>query len=256
VKALAWRWRDREWSWIALTAIALCLLFSIWPAVDLRLARWFVDADAGFVGQRLALVQISYHAVPWAGRVLTLLALLLAFWPALRIRRPWRRRLLALALCLLLGVGAAVNGGFKEHWGRARPSAVAELGGAQVFSPALRPVAQCQSNCSFVSGHAASGFALMSVGLLSAPHQRRRWLAIGAVAGLGIGLGRMAQGAHFASDVLFAGLFVWVCLAAVRELWLRAAWLRRRRRVRALSGPPGQLPTARTVQLPTARKGR
>jgi len=232
-QAVAWRWREREWSWIALLCAGLCLVFSVWPELDLHLSRQFLQPDGRFAGSDSALVLSIYRVVPWIGRGLALLALLLtvlprswqARWPGPR----WRRRLLALGLSTWLGVGLTVNGVLKEHWGRARPSEVAVLGGTATFSPALRPVEQCRSNCSFVSGHAATGFALMSIGLFGSPRQRRRWLLVGAVAGLAVGTGRIAQGGHFGSDVLFSGLCVWLCHALLREIWLRLA-LRRRRR--------------------------
>ena len=236
----AWRWREREWSWLALATCVLCGVFSLWPAWDLALSRQFQTADGSFIGQQWGPVWMLYLAVPWLGRALFLAALLGWRWsargptcrPTCRPCARWRRRCLALALSLLLGVGLTVNGVFKEHWGRARPSEVLAQGGADRFSPALRPVAQCRTNCSFVSGHAATGFALMSVGLLGSPRTRRRWWCVGAAAGLLVGLGRIAQGGHFGSDVLFAGLLVWACHATLREAWLRLA-VRRRRAARA-----------------------
>ena len=228
-----WRWREREWAWIAATSTLLCLSFSFWPELDLVLSRLFQTASGSFVGNAQPLVLAVYRAVPWVGRALALLALLVWLRPAWsRISARWRRRLLTLGLSLLVGVGLAVNGVLKEQWGRARPGDVVALGGHAPFTPALRPVEHCQRNCSFVSGHAATGFVLMSIGLLGAPATRRRWLAVGLLAGLVVGLGRIAQGGHFASDVLFAGLEIWTCHAALRELWLHAVLRRRRRRCR------------------------
>jgi hypothetical protein len=45
----------------------------------------------------------------------------------------------------------------------------------------------------------------------------------------------MLQGGHFLSDVLFAGWFMWVVTALVREAWLWVVrWRRGRRRVRGV----------------------
>ncbi|MGH7125190.1 MAG: phosphatase PAP2 family protein, partial [Stellaceae bacterium] len=72
------------------------------------------------------------------------------------------------------------------------------------------PATACERNCSFVSGHAAAGFGLVAFSFLTLDRRRRRVLRAGAVAaGSLIGLARMAQGAHFLSDVVFAGLVVW-----------------------------------------------
>jgi lipid A 4'-phosphatase len=228
-----WSWREREWSAVAWTGAVLCLVFSLWPELDLVLAAPFSDGKGGFIGNTQALVLATYHVVPWLGRGLAVAALVVTLWPTHGLRgRPgvrWRRRWQALGLCLLIGVGLTVNGGLKTQWGRARPAEVVGLGGTAQFSPALRPVAQCRDNCSFVSGHAATGFALMAFGLLGTARQRRRWLVVGLCAGLWVGLGRMAQGGHFASDVLFAGLVIWICNAALREAWLQQVCRRRRR---------------------------
>ena len=63
-------------------------------------------------------------------------------------------------------------------------------------------------NCSFVTGHGAAGFYLITFALLMAPGRRRRMAMTGAVVlGALIGLGRMMQGAHWLSDVVFAGVF-------------------------------------------------
>ena len=137
------------------------------------------------------------------------------------------------------GSGLLINAGVKEHWGRARPIQVSEFGGHKHFSLALVPADQCDHNCSFVSGHAASGFVLMAVGLMGSVATRRRWFWIGMAWGAVASLMRIAQGGHFLSDTLFAGVAIWGSGWIVRELWLRATaarWRRLRRRREAAAG--------------------
>jgi membrane-associated PAP2 superfamily phosphatase len=222
--AATWRANEVEWAAVAAALSLCCLLFSLWPQLDLMFSRLFLQADGEFVGNRLDAVLAVYHAVPWLGRAagLVALAVLFACWRRPdRVAARWRRRLQALGLTMLLAVGLVINGGLKEHWGRARPSAVLAAGAQAHFEPALRPSEQCLHNCSFVSGHAATGFALMSLGMFGAPATRRRWWWIGAVAGTVVGIGRIAQGGHFLSDIGFAGVVVWACHAAIRQGWLR-----------------------------------
>lgn len=235
-----WRLREREWAWFA-AALVLCSLgFAAAPGVDLWAAR-MLHGPGGFAGATHPAVLLLHQAVPWLGRGAFLVALALALagprlagWPGPR----WRRRLTALGLAMLLGVGLLVNGALKEGWGRPRPAAVQELGGAARFVPAFRPSDQCRTNCSFVSGHAATGFALGVLGIFGAPATRRRWLLAGLAAGLLIGLARMSQGGHFLSDVLFSGLAMWFTHLALRAGWLRrTAW--RRRRARSPCEPGG-----------------
>ena len=102
-----------------------------------------------------------------------------------------------------LGPGVVVNSVFKDNWQRARPYQVEAFGGTQQFTRAAVITDQCDNNCSFVSGHVACGFFLASLMLVD---RRRRvmWGVVGVVSGLAIGFSRMAAGAHWLSDVLWA----------------------------------------------------
>jgi lipid A 4'-phosphatase len=212
--------------------VAAATLFSVWPAIDLAVSGVFHAQGAGFSGQRSALVMALYRAIPpvaWTVALACAAALLAARWRPVPAR--WRHRTAMLLALLVVGDLGIVNLGFKELWGRARPAQIAEFGGPARFTPALQPTDQCRHNCSFVSGHASAGFALMAIGALGSARTRRRWLAIGTAAGLLAGLARVSQGGHFASDVVFAGLVMWATLWVLREAALR--WqVRRRRRAR------------------------
>jgi lipid A 4'-phosphatase len=115
-----------------------------------------------------------------------------------------RRKALYLLVAIALGPGLVTNVVFKDHWGRARPREVIEFGGKRQFTPALIISNQCPKNCSFYSGHAAIGFFWASLAFVL----RRRYLFIvGFILGWLFGLLRLFQGAHFLSDIVFAGLF-------------------------------------------------
>ncbi len=212
---------------------ALILLFGLWPGLDLWVSALFYSAGAGFkVGPVL---QAINDVIPWLGRallLLTLAVLLLARYPRAGISPRLRRSAGLLALSLVLGLGLLVHEALKNQWGRARPHAVAEFGGSASFSSPLQPARQCKRNCSFVSGHAATGFALTGVGLLGSTRRRRRWLLIGVTSGLLIGLLRMAMGDHFLSDILFGLAFMWSANLLIRWAWIGLAWRRRHRAAR------------------------
>jgi len=236
-----WRARHKA-GWIGLTlALALAWLFTAWPQLDLWVSGLFHDRDGSFIGDRFAVVRVLYHGIPWSGKLYALLGIVViavSLWRPHPFGGRWSRRLAALAWVSLLGSGLLVNAGLKETWGRARPVQVSQFGGKLHFSPALSPTDQCHHNCSFVSGHATSGFILMAIGLMGSAATRRRWLWIGVAWGVVVSLARIAEGGHFLSDTLFAGLAVWASGWLIREAWLRHValrWRRLRRRREALA---------------------
>jgi lipid A 4'-phosphatase len=231
------RARYRELLQLLGFALALALLFGLWPSLDLAVSGWFHAGDGQFPAKQWAWVKAVYD-YPKAGQwvvVAALLALLVGrFLPGRwRVTRPWRRRCLALLLAAALGVGWLVHDVVKDAFNRPRPHQTQELGGQYTFVPTLRPSTQCGDCVSFVSGHAAGGFVYMAWGLLGAPAPRRRWRRIGWLAGGVLGSVRILQGGHFLSDVLFAAVVMWSCCWLLRELWLRLANWRRSRKARA-----------------------
>ena len=108
---------------------------------------------------------------------------------------------------------------FKDNWQRARPYQVEQFGGSQQFTRAAVMTDQCDNNCSFVSGHVACGFFLASLMLA---HRRSRvvWAVTGVSAGLLIGFARMADVAHWLSDVLWACPITLLCSWVVWKLLL------------------------------------
>ncbi len=236
-----WRARHRA-GWIGLTlALLLAWIFTAWPQLDLWTSSQFHAADGGFIGDRYAFVRFLYHGIPWSGKIYALVGLIIiivSIWRPHPIGVRWSRRLAALALVSILGSGLLVNAGLKEYWGRARPVQVSQFGGTQHFTAALVPTDQCRHNCSFVSGHATSGYILMAVGLMGSVATRRRWLGVGLAWGAVVSLARIAEGGHFLSDTLFAGLAVWGSGWLIREAWIRHValrWRRGRRRREALA---------------------
>jgi membrane-associated PAP2 superfamily phosphatase len=112
---------------------------------------------------------------------------------------------------LIIGPGVIVNGVFKPFWGRPRPYSTIPFGGDQEFLPVFQNGCS-QDYASFPCGHASMGFYLMAPAFF---FYRRRprlavgFLCLGLVAGITIGMARIVEGSHFASDVLWAGGFVY-----------------------------------------------
>src|SRR5215813_10017358 len=185
-------------------AAAVGLIFGIRPDLDLKLAALFFDPERG------------------------------GFWRAydptyLRPRRPLLipgRAIVLMLVTLALAPGVVANLVLKEHWGRPRPIDVAEFGGDEHFRPWWDPRGDCPKNCSFVAGEPSGAF-WTTAGAAVVPPQWRALGYGGALAfGAAVGVLRMAAGAHFFSDVVFAGVLSFLVI------WLVHGWLYRWPRTR------------------------
>jgi lipid A 4'-phosphatase len=128
---------------------------------------------------------------------------------------------LFLTLSLFFGPGLLVNIILKDNSiGRARPSQITEFGGSSDFTRAFEYSGACDSNCSFVSGHASMGFFFIGLGWLM---QSKRWFYIGLAIGVVVALTRIVQGGHFLSDTVFALWAVyWVNLGLGKILKIKS----------------------------------
>lgn len=196
---------------VTVAGLVTAVVFLSRPEIDLAVASMFADGTAGF--------PLRHHRVPkFFNELINILALIAALgcitgWAlAARLRIPiaglWARQYAFLVASLITGPGLIANALFKENWGRARPRQVIEFGGSAEFSPPLLIADQCSSNCSFVSGDASMGFFFLAMAMLTPPKQRKIAVAATLAFGSFIGFMRIIQGAHFLSDVIFAGVFV------------------------------------------------
>lgn len=195
------------------------ILFLFLPQIDLLTSRLFYVSGQGFALADWPPVAILYRVVPWITWAVLALGAVAALWLFLAGRPIWRldrKAVIFLLATIALGPGFLANTILKDHWGRARPSQIEEFGGTRQFTPAPLLATECASNCSFVSGHAALGFSLVAFAFLLPHGGLRRRIAVTALAvGALVGLGRMAQGAHFLSDVVYAGLLVYGTTAVI-----------------------------------------
>jgi lipid A 4'-phosphatase len=194
----------RPYLWLIALSVLAALVPTLWTTLDLQGAALFAGPQAPIQAVGWWWVEWINAQIPTVFRYFLMAALVAWFASLLSARwQAWRLPLAFVVLAGVLGPGAVVNWGFKDHWQRARPYQVENFGGTQHFTRAAVITDQCQANCSFVSGHVACGVFLISLGLVQRRRQRL-WATLGVAAGLVIGFARMADVAHWFSDVLWA----------------------------------------------------
>lgn len=139
-----------------------------------------------------------------------------------KLEQP-RFAFLFLSLSMAIGAGLITHVIFKEFWHRPRPVQTALFGGPQVFSPFYVPKLCYPNFCkSFPSGHAAMGFYFINLILLGY-RLNARWLkqigvAMTILMSSLLCYSRIAQGAHFLSDVLMSLVVTWYAALVVERI--------------------------------------
>lgn len=230
-------WADNPWihrGVIALLITASFMLFHYLPQVDLAVTNWFYEPGRGFFLNNHFLVQLSYRIfadIHWFV-FFGLIWMLFASWYWRRNSETGiRRKLMFMLIVLVLGPGLIVSA-LKDTTGRPRPSEIIEFGGDRTFQSAFEVSQECERNCSFVSGHASIAFYFICIAWVA---RDRRWLWAGIILGMLVGTGRIVQGSHFLSDVVFSFWVVYGVIALCAH-WLLAHSVNKRDQVTETPG--------------------
>lgn len=216
---------------ISVPVIILCLAtIIIWLTnADIRVASLFYSPDAGWFLKDHPPWTFLYHygMVPAFSLAAIALLIFLGSFFISRIRQ-YRKMAILLILLLILGPGLIINTVLKDHWGRPRPNEIAIFNGENSYLP-IWEVGRNQQNRSFPSGHAAIGYFLIAPFF---PFRKvyklwaRFFLTLGIAYGSLMGLGRMAQGGHFLSDVIWScgliyitGIILYYCMRMDSNPW-------------------------------------
>jgi membrane-associated PAP2 superfamily phosphatase len=210
-------------------AVAAGLLLALYPELDLAISRGFYDpAMRDFPLRFERQLTFLRNAAMW---VITALVAPFGIALALKLLLPFRpmlisgRAVLFVLATLALGPGLFVNVTMKEHWPRSRPIDVPQFNGQERFVPWWDPRGVCPKNCSFPAGESSGAFWTLAPAALTPPH----WRALaytGAIAfGGAVGGLRIAFGGHFFSDVVFAGIFVFLIVWLAHGLIYRSGRL-------------------------------
>lgn len=193
--------------------IVLTIIFRV-TELDLAIQKLFFVQGKGWIYTDLNFCRVLYDHGVIPAIFLTTVSLF-GFIGSFRIRRmaPYRKVFVFFILLFILGPGLVINVIFKDHWGRPRPRTVDVFGGPQPFLYVWEK-GKAGAGHSFASGHASMGFFLFAPYFILRKISKKwslTFLGIGVSAGTLIGLVRMAQGGHFASDIIWAGGFVYLC---------------------------------------------
>lgn len=211
-------------------ALAVGLLFGIYPELDLKLAALFYDTTSkSFPLKHDTLAAIVRDGAMYIAWGLALPAIITPFIKLVRPDKPLiipGRAIIFLVVTLFLSAGVLTNLTFKSYWGRPRPVVVTQFNGAQDFVPWWDPRGACGRNCSFFSGEGATAFWTYAPAALAPPAWRPLAYTAATLFGVVTSVLRMAFGGHFFTDVAAAGLVTFLVV------WLAHGYIYRWRPTR------------------------
>lgn len=213
----------RSW-WIAPLLLMAGLLMLETTGIDRAVSDWFFDARTQTFPWRHAYLfdTMLHHWTKYLVILITcIIAAALGFTYITAALRPWRRLLLFIVLAITLATLTVTV--MKQLTDRPCPWDLVAYGGGVPYTRLFtaREPSHARGLC-FPAGHAATGFALLAF-FFAAHHLRRVTLAraallAGTFAGIALGMGRVAQGAHFISHVLWSGLVCWLIMVGLYAL--------------------------------------
>lgn len=234
-----WPFAGRTPILVLIGLIALVLaVFNAFPQADIAFSRlFFVEEPCAVAGKVCGGFPLSgspvigpirqvLQVLPVALALLLLVAIVGRLALSRSFAHPFDRAGLAAVAALVLGAGAIVNLVLKEYWGRPRPAFTDLFGGPYPFVPAGHITDHCASNCSFVSGEAASSFWLVALASLAPARFRVAALVVAGLVATATSLLRVSFGGHYLSDVTIAALLsllVFSVLATLVKSLARAA---------------------------------
>ncbi len=212
--ALAESSRGRRPPWLleAICLVTIAIVTAVVFAsgsVDVAAASWFYGPDAAdhWPLARQFPWPLLYRAATWITASLVILGLAALAASLAPERSSWRRSAVLVLLAVAIGPGLLGNAVFKDHWEHPRPRDIVEFGGPLYYVPS--PLIGREDGASFPCGHCTVGF-MYGAGWWIWRRRRPGWaaasLTVGLLLGLLLGVGRMAAGAHFLSDIVWSAL--------------------------------------------------
>ena len=175
--------------------------------LDIILEKKFYDKEKGWYLQNKKPWIYLYDYGRYPGAIVFILSFIvyiLSFFIDELVK--FRTASLFLFLFMFIGAGIFINSILKIYWERPRPKQLKQFGGEHNYVNVWF-FGNGGRNSSFPCGHASIGFYLIfPYFFLKAtnPELAFIFLGLGIIFGFIVGLARMVQGGHFASDVIWA----------------------------------------------------
>jgi lipid A 4'-phosphatase len=204
--------------------IVVGVIFGVYPQLDLKLAALFYDPSTnGFIAVGDWVIYVRDAAT----LLITLLVAPALFAIVGKLIMPQRRMLipgraaLFLSVSLVVGPFLVTNVILKDHWARMRPADMVQFGGNEQITAWWDPTGPCPDNCSFIAGEPSAAFWTFAPASFAPPQWRPLAYAGVLIFAAAMGVLRMASGAHFFSDVVFAGVFMFLVVWTLHGLIYR-----------------------------------
>ena len=190
--------------------IIIGILVTVGHDFDIFFSSLFYYGNSQFFLQSYDTLSIIFRDIflPFLIFYLLVLPIIAYFLPINKLYMGHNFLLKELVFVILTSLTAlvlVVNILLKNLWGRTRPNDIFQFGGTDAFSPWYKLGDVCVSNCSFVSGDASVGFALILFYFIT---KKIFYIYLSVACGLCLGIIRIIAGGHFLSDVVFSQILV------------------------------------------------
>jgi len=200
-----------------LAAMAGLLAFYMFPNLDMYLAGQFFS-DGDFILRKndtWALIRSGLMFAFTLYYIWVVVGLIASLVRKTDIGGFSSSKWLYLVACSLTGPLLLTNILLKSHITRDRPRSILEFGGSESFKPVYELTGSCADNCSFVSGEVSSMVMIFAAMMFVTSGRLRALFALLLLPAWALsGVVRSGMGAHFPSDIFFAGIFM-ILIAAV-----------------------------------------
>ncbi len=203
--------------------LGICLFLSVGPSLDLFIAKLFYHGNAQFSLQSFDFLSLFFREI-LIPLILIYLLILPIIGKYIKLDKIYfghifsNKEILLIWITQILSLLIFVNLFLKNFWGRARPGDVKQLDGDGLFTPWYQLSSSCETNCSFVSGDASVGFAVVILYFIT---KNNFFLYSALLLGFLLGFIRILAGGHFLSDIVFSGFFIILLSMLIHKVYKR-----------------------------------